>query len=113
IVAVKRAKEANLQFGVGGRINNLCNAASFFDLPGSFAASIEHTDLAVRSEAVVGSHAFAASLESLLVPGNLVPSAKVLLEVDRLCRFGSPRIPHRMAVEQPRARHRKQPDGGY
>jgi hypothetical protein len=84
IIAVEGTKEADFQFGFGVPINHSGATARLAKPTVRLATPIEHLDATIGPERIVCGDAFAPFLEALFVTSNLVPTAKILLEINDL-----------------------------
>ena len=81
----ERPEEPDLELGVGCPVDQPGLAAHLAHVPVErpLATGVDDLDVSVLSERVLGRHAHAALLEPLGNGCDLVPGAKVSLEVDR------------------------------
>jgi len=93
IVSVERTEKADFQLGFGFIINDFGMTSCFARLAIGLPAPIDHVDAAIRPEGIIRGDAFASFLEALLVTGNLIPTAEVLLQIDGLIWLWNGTVP--------------------
>jgi hypothetical protein len=112
VIAIERAEKADLQLGLGRRIDDLRRALGIVERAVGLAAPVPHRDLAIAAQRVFGGDAVAVFLETLLIARQFVPLARIALQFDLFRRLRHGGVPYRMLGKKRSTAAQKQDGSG-
>jgi hypothetical protein len=109
IIAIEGAKKADFQFRFGVPINHFCTTVRLAKLPVGLPTPVEHVDATIGPERIICGDAFTPFLEALFVTSDLVPTAKIFLQIDTLTGLWNGTVSD--GVSRNKGRTRRQANG--